>query len=328
MRAAACLALLIAAPLSAQDTTTVNIYRFVLGVDVPESPAFVALGVAPTHVLRGSAPKPIAASVLDAFLGGDQATPGVAVDVSPYFLLGGGVRRRSRLHAMSLGGRLARVFTKTIVSVGAAREPSDPASPRLGFALRSTIHDPHDPLLNTTLAEDVARELARRGIPDSVSTDEDVGDRGADLAPLYARARRAMRGRTGDVQFSAGWGVALRVANGVLARDSVGTARHTIWLSGQLTPTRRLDLLTTVQLRNAFRSDARAWLGAGLQRKTTALDYRVELYYDTKSHDLHPGVAVEARVWSRMGFVAALSSQQRQLRFQTLVHWFYASDGR
>lgn len=47
---------------SAQDTSGVNIYRFVLGVDVPESPALVALDRTPTRVLRGSAPKPIAAT--------------------------------------------------------------------------------------------------------------------------------------------------------------------------------------------------------------------------------------------------------------------------
>ena len=319
----------------AQSTpATVNIYRFILGIDVPESPAFVAMGVAPTHVLRGSAPKPIAVGVLDAFPGGTQATPGVALDVAPYFLMGGGVRRVARLRAMSLGGRLTRVFTKTILSVGAVRDPADPSSALVGLGVRSAFHDPHDPSLSSSLPDEVAAELARHGIPDSVATDDDVADRGVDLAPLYARARQAMRGRSGDAQLAVGWGIAGRLHGGVLMGDSLDPVRHSLWLSGQYTASRRFDILATVQVRSVFRSDARVWLGAALQRKTTAVDYRAELYYDTRSHDGHPGVAVEARVLPGVGLVAGLASQPvdfagtgpRLLVMRTLLHWFYTSD--
>lgn len=328
------LAALSSGALAAQTTTTVNIYHFILGVDVPESPAFVALGVAPTHVLRGSAPKPIAAAVLDAFPGGNQAAPGVAIDVAPYFLAGGGVRRVTRWRSMSLGGRLRRVLAKTLLSVGAVRDQVDPGSALVGLAVRSAVHDPHDPLLNSSLSDEVAAELARHGVPDSVSADDDVADTGVNLAPLFARARRAMRGRSGDAQIAVGWGIAGRLHSGVLRGDSLDPVRHTLWLSGQYTAGRRLDLLATVQVRSAFRSDVRVWLGAALQRKTTVVDYRAELYYDTRSHDGHPGVAVEARVLPRMGLVAAVASQPvdfagtgpRRLAVRTLLHWFYASD--
>jgi hypothetical protein len=329
------LAALASGALAAQTPrATANIYRFILGIDVPESPAFVVIGVAPTHVLRGSAPKPIAVAVLDAFPGGAQAAPGVAVDVAPYFLVGGGVRRVTRWRSMSLGGRLTRVFIKTILSVGAVRDPADPGSALVGLALRSAFHDPHDPLLSSSLPDEVAAELARHGIPDSVATDDDVADRGVDLAPLFARARRALRGRSGDAQMAIGWGLAGRLRGAALSGDSLDPVRHTVWLSGQYTASRRIDILATVQVRSVFRSDARVWLGVGLQRKTTAVDYRAELYYDTRSHDGHPGVAVEARVLPHMGVVAALASQPvdfagtgpRRLAVRTLLHWFYASD--
>jgi len=320
--------------LAAQTTpTSVNIYRYILSVDVPESPAFVALGVAPTHVLRGSAPKPITVAIIDAFPGGNQAAPGVALDVAPYFLAGGGVRRVTRWRSMSLGGRLTRVLVKTIVSLGAVRDPADPGASLVGLALRSAVHDPHDPLLNSSLPDEVAAELARHGIPDSLSTD-DVLSGGVDLAPLFARARRAMRARSGDAQIAMGWGVAGRLHSGVLKGDSLDPLRHTLWLSGQFTAGRRLDILATMQVRSVFRSDVRVWLGAALQHKTTAVDYRAELYYDTRSHDGHPGVAVEARVLPHMGLVAALASQPvdfagtgpRRLAVRTLLNWFYASD--
>jgi len=317
------LALVLAsARLGAQDTTTVDIYRFILGVDVPEPPAFVVLGVSPTHVLRGSAPKPIAASVLDAGVAGDHATPGVAVDIAPYFLLGGGVRTLGRLRAMSIRGRLTRVLTKTILSLGAVRDPppGDPGSPLLAFALRSTFHDPHDPALTSRLPEEL---IAARA-----ASDEEAGNTGVDLRPIYARARRAMRARTGDPQISGGWGVALRARSGSLASDSLVSPRHTLWLSAQLSTGRRLDVLSTIQIRDAFRGDARTWLGLGLERKTAFVDYRAELSYETRSRDWHPGVAVDARVTGGLGLVASLTTESapRRLALRTQLYWFYASD--
>jgi hypothetical protein len=306
----------------AQDTTTVDIYRFILGVDVPEPSAFVILGVAPTHVLRGSAPKPIAASVLDAAVAGDQVTPGVAVEIAPYFLLGGGMRTLGRLRAMSLRGRLTRVLTKTVLSLGAVRDapPGDPGSPLVALALRSTFHDPHDPALNSRLPEELVAVSAAR--------DEEAGNLGVDLRPIYARARRAMRARAGDPQISGGWGVALRARGGALASDSLVNPRHTVWLSAQLSTGRRLDVLSTIQIRNAFRGDARTWLGLGLERKTVAVDYRAELSYETRRRDWHPGVAVDARVAAGLGVTASLTttSAPRQLALRTLLYWFYASD--
>jgi len=319
---------------AAQSTpATVNIYRYILSVDVPESPAFVALGVAPTHVLRGSAPKPITVAIIDAFPGGNQPAPGVALDVAPYFLAGGGVRRVTRWRSMSLGGRLTRVLAKTILSVGAVRDPGDAGSALVGLALRSAVHDPHDPLLNSSLPADIAAEQARREISDTITAD-DVSGSGVDLAPLFARARAAMRGRSGDAQIALGWGVGGRLHGSVLTSDSLDPVRHTLWLSGQYTAGPRLDILATVQVRSAFRSDVRLWIGAAVQRKTAAVDYRAELYYDTRSHDGHPGVAVEARVLPHLGLVAALASQPvdfagtgpRRLAVRTVLHWFYASD--
>ncbi len=323
-RAVVGLCLVASARLGAQDTTRVDSYRFILGVDVPEPPAFVALGVSPTHVLRGSAPKPIAASVLDAGVAGAQATPGVAIDVAPYFLLGGGVRTLGRLRAMSLAGRLTRVFTKTILSLGAVRDPppADPASPLVAVALRSTWHDPHDPALTGRLVEDLAAAAG------GARSDEEGGDPGADLAPIYAGARRAMRARAGDPQLSAGWGVALRAKSGALDRDSLVNPRHTLWLSAQLSTGRRLDVLALVQLRDAFRPDARAWLGVGLERKTATVDYRAELSYESRRRAWHPGVAVDARAAARLGVVASLTtaSAPRRLELRTQLYWFYASD--
>jgi hypothetical protein len=137
-----------------------------------------------------------------------------------------------------------------------------------------------------------------------------------------------MRARARDPQISGGWGVALRARNGALASDSLVSPRHTLWLSAQLSTGRRLDVLSTIQVRNAFRPDSRTWLGVGLERKTAVLDYRAELSYETRSREWHPGFAVDARVGAGLGLVASLTtaSAPRQLVLRTQLYWFYASD--
>ena len=76
----------------AQQGGRINIYRYILDIDVPEPAALVALDRAPSHVLRASAPKPLAAAVGFAHDSGGAATTMVAVDFAPYFLAGGGIR--------------------------------------------------------------------------------------------------------------------------------------------------------------------------------------------------------------------------------------------
>ena len=317
---------------AAQDTSRVNIYRFILGVDVPAEPAFIALDLAPTRVLRGSAPKPLTASALGVFA--DDTTPvGVAVSVAPYFLAGGGMRTMDAYRSRSVGGRLLRVLTKTVVSFGAARTRGDPSSTLVGLAVRSTFHDPHDPGLNSSLPEDVAALL---GSAQPDAAEEDVTGYGADLAPAYARARGTMRARTGggDPQVSGGWGMAGRLRSGVWNGDSLGTLRHAFWLSAQVTLDRRFDVLGTVQLRDAFGSEY-GLIGAALLRKTTALDLIAEVVYDTARQNVYPGLALGARVLPNVGLTAALTTQApfddprdgpRTLGFRASVQWFYASD--
>lgn len=319
---------------AAQDDQRINIYRFVLGVDVPESPAFVAMGVVPLQVLLGSAPKPVAASMLVAFGPSGETAPGVAVDVAPYYLLGGGVRDLTRYRSLSIAGRVMRVLTKTLLSIGAARQPGDPSSTLVAIGVRSTFHDPHDPVSSSQLPENIAAALAQSNVPPARPTDESVTDLGVDLSAIYADARRQMRGRAGDAQVSGGWGLMARARGGVLDGDSLVEARQTFWLAAQYTAGIRYDLLATLQLRNAFRDDDRFWLGAALRRKSDGADVQAGLYYDTVSKELHPGLLVDARVSAHMGLVASIATQAdppaltgpRRIRFSILARWFAASD--
>lgn len=317
----------------AQETDRMNLYRFILGVDVPSSPAFVPLGLSPTHVLRGSAPKPLEASVMGSPMG-EAAPSGLAVGVAPYFLVGGGRRTLAAYRTSTVAGRLLRVLTKTVVSFGAARVDDDTF---VGMAVRSTFHDPHDPVLKSSLAEDVAAALRAQGVPPQAASEEDVTGYGVDLAPHYARARRAMQGRVagGDPQVSGGWGMAARLRSAAWDRDSLGTLRHTFWLSAQVTLDPRFDVLGTVRLRDAFGSDSYGLIGAAVLRKTSALDLTAEVVYDTQRRALYPGLSLGSRVLPTLGLTAALTTRSapdfvpdrpRQLAVRVVAQWFYASD--
>src|SRR5437868_803432 len=102
---AVCAAAFAAARLPGQ----INIYRYVLSVDVPESPGLVALALSPTQVLRASSPKPIRLESGFAAFADGASLSSLAIDVAPYFALGGGTRTLESYSSMSVAGRLARV---------------------------------------------------------------------------------------------------------------------------------------------------------------------------------------------------------------------------
>jgi len=318
---------------SAQSGGKINIYRFVLDVDVPESPGLVALDVATSHVLRGSAPKPIAASLIHRWAGTGSRSTGLALDIVPYFLVGGGERRLADYRAMTVGGRLKRVVTKTSLSVAAISDPADPASLLGGLAIRTTFHDPHDPIATTRLPEQVDSALAAHGATLASSAEEDPSGRGVDLSPLYAAARREVRAR-GDVQVTAGWGIAGRVAGAVFEGDSIQSIRHTFWATAQHAFGHRLDLLVTAQVRGS----GGTWkprLGAGLQRKSRPADFRAELYYDGVDQRLYPGMSVEVHALTGVGAVASLTTDTpmprvpngSRARLSVLLRWYAAQRG-
>jgi hypothetical protein len=307
----------------------INIYRFILDIDVPEPAALVALDRAPAHVLRASAPKPIAASVGTAHDSGGTTTSLVSLEFSPYFLLGGGVRSLRSYRSMTAWGRIRRVITKTTLGLGAAWDPADPNAPQVALALRATFHDPHDPIPPPGgLVERVGAELARHGL-DPAADDEDVADQGADLAPLYRASRREMRARC-CLQIAGGWGLAGRLGDAAFAGDSLDQVRHTVWVTTQYTFARRFDLLSTAQVWNGFDEDTHLRIGAAIMRKTTAVDLTAELYFDTADDRLHPGAWIEGRLLPRVRAAAALTTETdaaggpTRLRVRTLLRWYMA----
>lgn len=305
----------------------VNLYRFVLDVDVPESAALVALDETPTHVLLGAAPKPVMFTVLASRTPG-SLRPGLGLDVAPYFLFGGGIRKLSGYRSNSVAGRLMRVLTKTTLAVAAVPDATAQGSWRVGFGLRTTFHDPHDPVLNSPLPERVADALAGQGVAPPGDAEEDVSERGVDLSTHFAEALRTMRAR-GDIQISGGWGVSARVEGDVLTADGLTDTRHTFWVTGQSALGPRFDVLATVQGLDVWRSGRALRVGAGVQRKTSLADFRAELAFDGTDERLHPAVALDVKLPGCTSVIAALATvpgtdDARALRAQVQLRAYFA----
>lgn len=318
-----------ALPAAAQPPR-INIYRYVLDVDVPESAAFIALDVATSRVVRGSQPKPVAASLLHHSMPEGGWMAGIALDASPYYLLDGGRRTLASYRRMSVTGRLVRVLTKTTVSVGAMVPPGAEVGLRPAVAIRSTFHDPHDPISAGRIVEQVDSALAAAGLPRLHADDEEATGRGVTLTPVFAAARREMRAR-GDVQVSGGWGMAGEWPGAALGEGD--RTQHTFWVTGQHARGPRLDLLVTLQLRDAFDDDRRMRAGFGVQRKAAQADLRLEAHYDWADRRIHPGVAVEVHAAPGIGVVGALlsdpappgSDAPARARLATVIRWYHAS---
>jgi hypothetical protein len=247
----------------------------------------------------------------------------LSLDAAPYYLAGGGVRELDSFTANSLRGRLLRVLTKTLLSVAAARSDAVAAAGalELGVGVRSTIHDPHDPVLNWGLADSVNARLAATGVRALPVTHEELPVTGVELNDLFVKARNAVRARC-CMQIALGWAGAATARGGVLVADSMSVLRHQLWAGFQLTAGPRFDVLANVSVLDAF-GDPRLGTGVAIQRKGAQADLRAELFYDD---GLLPAIAIESRVLPGLLGSASIGTRRHthELMFRTHLSWYQA----
>jgi hypothetical protein len=296
--------------------TVINIYRHVLDLEPPESPALVALGATTSYTRAATAPKPLALSLVSMVRGAAAPVTGAAIDVSPYFLVGGGARSLCSYRENSIAGRMTRVGIKTIVSVGVLPLGGFADAVRFGVGIRSTMHDPHDPINNS--------ELVRRLPP--AAPDDELPPAVAAEPSAYQDAARSMRARDRSI-VSGGWGAATTLVDGSFSSREGGW-RHALWLSWQRTLDARFDMLFTGEA-SLERGEASTYrLTTAARRKHGAADLLLEAAFDTGDERLHYGLSGEARVAARVraavGILtepAAPPSGGRVLRATVSVRW-------
>jgi hypothetical protein len=311
---ACCLGGLVAAVAAQTRDTTAQGY--VLDYDVPESPGFVALGVAPSNVTRGSASKPFAASLVSQFLSGQRLGSGLALDFAPYFVYGG------RLKSINEYRRswTKRFLAHLLASVGTVTSETDTGSLRLGIGARATIFDSHDQLLDATLSAQIDTALmraanSRRAVSDSAEVGAAITI--PDLKEAYARARDRIRRKPGDA-LSVGWGLVNEVRGGIANGDSIRNPRHRLWLSYRHTFTSGMDLLATTQWRQTDTSGASVRAGVALRVNASEANVALEMFYDSNPHELSGGRIglggnAEWRFARGLGLTTAITTEPTQV---------------
>jgi hypothetical protein len=116
-----------------------------IDLTVPESPAFVAIGLSPDTVIRPTTPREFATALLNGVDRQGHLQTGVAIDVVPYLVWQGSNVDLATYRTSTATQILSRTSTSFATTKGAGE--SDP-SVKLAFGVHSTLFDSEDPRLN------------------------------------------------------------------------------------------------------------------------------------------------------------------------------------
>lgn len=147
--------------LSAASQDIINAEAFALNLSVPESPAFVALGITPDKVTRPTSPRQIGAALLNGVDDQGNLQTGVAIDFVPYLALGGGDDltlaryRQNDFGPVSMRRLASRFALSAATSKGT---DSDDKSVRLAVGFRLTPWDEGDARTNTSIDRCVTQQ--------------------------------------------------------------------------------------------------------------------------------------------------------------------------
>jgi hypothetical protein len=123
---------------------------------VPESPAFVALGLTPQEVSRPTSARDLAASLLNGVDREGKLQTGVTIDTAPYMLAAGS---KLTLREYQQGPYITRFLARWQTSFATVRaSDSDDGSVRMALGMRFTLFDRGDPRTDTELLGCLARE--------------------------------------------------------------------------------------------------------------------------------------------------------------------------
>jgi len=171
-------------------------------LDVPDSPAFAALGISPENVVRPSNPQELVTSVLNGVDHDGHFQTGLALDTAPYLLFfGKDVTLERYQHSY-----ITRLLTRTQLSFASSKgtEKEDGAT-RLALGLHLTLLDRGDPRFDVDLQQtydsiDAEIRAIRGPIPPGADMQLEADRREAAMRPMFkaafAEARRRNWNRT------------------------------------------------------------------------------------------------------------------------------------
>ena len=145
-----------------------------LDLSVPESPAFVVLGVTPQTITRPTSPRSLATSLLNGVDQNGNFQTGFALDTSPYMLYWGNKLTIQEYQ----DSRWKQFLARTTLSVGTTKgTTSSDSATRLAVGIRFTIFDKGDPRLDEQYLEDLDKAVqavldATTPVPPGSSTED------------------------------------------------------------------------------------------------------------------------------------------------------------
>lgn len=308
--------------------------KFYLDYNVPESPAFTALDLTPSNVLRGSSSKPVVVNLLSQIARGEKVPAGVAIDAAPYAYWG-------RFKNLSEYQKSApkRFLANLLLSLATVQAPGDTNSVAFAGGVRATIHDDQDLLRDTALAREVGTLIAPTRIVCEMHPGTNICKPGVRVDTIerdVSQAYKAARERVGDRK---GWAASLGGAiggvllQGIPSSDSLQQRTGRAWIAGSGYLGGGNEVLLTVQWVRDTSKKEHLRTGAAYRMQSANTSLAAELAYDDQAGGLLPGLNAEVRVLQRVTLVAALITDpptderaKKRIRFRTNLRWS-ASEG-
>jgi hypothetical protein len=319
----------LASSASSQNEPANPANKFVLDYNVPESPAFTVLGVTPANVVRGTASKPVVASLLSTSGTSVHLLAGAALDVAPYAFVG---RFRNVEEYQKTAWK--RVLANTLVSFATVPASTDTTSVRFGAGIRVTLSDPRDLLQDSSLTRDISRRLVPTHVGGGEGTNipgmaVTTGDT-VDLKDAYKAARKRLESKRG-LAAALGFGYGATLLGSVISGDSLSSEIWRGWFAGTYYLGKTNEILGTVQYVRNSSEKSNVNLGLALRLHAEHSSVAAELAFDGKTRKLLPGFNAELSLAERISALVSLVNEVAagegtpHLRLKTSFKWAAAN---
>lgn len=289
-----------------------NLYEFKLDYNVPESPAFSVLDANPTKVMRSNAGQELVVNVASSFISGSGISPGLAVDVNPYFVLGGRLDNVKE-YRENYGKRLLANIQLSFATIDSKVFPNDML---FSSGIKINLFDTKDMVFDKQLGVDIDKALAV-DIPDPIPGQPILEPKileNALLETAYENAKkRYMEAKGGSM--SLGYAIAGRAKDNKFITDSIATYRHQAWLVGQYDfGVSQFSLNGMVMYRyeqgNMLASEDGIITGIALRHYGKKLILSGEIIYEGLKEEIQFGGYIEVYLMKNISIYASLSQDE------------------
>ncbi len=294
---------------AAPDTAA---YKYILDYHVPTSPAFGILDISPQQVVRAGAAKPFVAGIFTDYLKTQKLNPGIAIDFSPYVLLGGGFKNIKEYQ----GNPEKRILANTMISFATIKNSIDTANMDIGLGLRITLFDSHDLFSNenSTITNSIGNALSKAGVAKVLQ--HGVPEDGVDqvttipgLKDIYEDAYKTIRNKKGSAA-SLGFAYKTTAHNSIITKDSLTNNLYKIWLSySQYNIFPGADLLTILQGKFGDGLSAEWNAGAALASVNKSSNMGAEMVYNFRTNVWDYGANFEIKIAKKFSYVVTLGKR-------------------